>query len=177
MPWHGGAGWERWQYRVDFRSVLEYCDSVGDTSFLNARLPIPINLFNAQSSLVWFTAQMPGQLDWRPVCERLELFMNKCFFFFFLVLKSAISRIEFTCPWARRPTHQSRTFAWSLTGDRSVIIGHVFLSPCRWSFGVVLFELLTLGGMPYPTINNRDLLRELQDGYRMPCPDNCSPEM
>lgn len=43
----------------------------------------------------------------------------------------------------------------------------------RWSFGVVLFELITLGGTPYPTIANKDLLRELQAGQRMDKPDNC----
>ncbi|OWA49885.1 Fibroblast growth factor receptor 3 [Hypsibius exemplaris] len=42
-----------------------------------------------------------------------------------------------------------------------------------WAFGVVLFELITLGGTPYPTINNKDLLNELKNGYRMECPDNC----
>lgn len=46
-----------------------------------------------------------------------------------------------------------------------------------WSFGVVLYELVTLGGTPYPTISNKDLLRELQKGYRMERPDNCSPEI
>lgn len=46
-----------------------------------------------------------------------------------------------------------------------------------WSFGIVLYELMTLGGTPYPTISNKDLLRELQKGYRMERPDNCSPEI
>lgn len=47
----------------------------------------------------------------------------------------------------------------------------------RWSFGVLLFEIVTLGGTPYPTIDTRDLLRELKRGYRMEKPDNCSEEM
>ena len=51
------------------------------------------------------------------------------------------------------------------------------LSLNRWSYGVVLFEILTLGGTPYPTISNHDLLRELQRGYRMEKPDNCSPPL
>ncbi|CAL1527805.1 unnamed protein product [Lymnaea stagnalis] len=46
-----------------------------------------------------------------------------------------------------------------------------------WSFGIVLFEIVTLGGTPYPTIPTRDLLKELQRGYRLERPDNCSQEI
>jgi len=46
-----------------------------------------------------------------------------------------------------------------------------------WAFGVVLWELVTLGGTPYPTINNRELLSLLKGGYRMGKPDTCSEEI
>ncbi|XP_061173640.1 uncharacterized protein LOC133182811 [Saccostrea echinata] len=46
-----------------------------------------------------------------------------------------------------------------------------------WSFGILLFEIVTLGGTPYPTIDMRDLLLELKNGYRMERPDNCSEEI
>ncbi|CAH1261906.1 RET [Branchiostoma lanceolatum] len=46
-----------------------------------------------------------------------------------------------------------------------------------WSFGVVLWELATLGGCPYPGIQNRDMLALLQRGYRMDQPENCPEEM
>ncbi|GAU90906.1 hypothetical protein RvY_03260-2 [Ramazzottius varieornatus] len=46
-----------------------------------------------------------------------------------------------------------------------------------WSFGVVLFEIITMGGTPYPTINNNDLLSQLRKGSRMGCPQNCSQEL
>ncbi|XP_065680959.1 uncharacterized protein LOC100215622 isoform X1 [Hydra vulgaris] len=46
-----------------------------------------------------------------------------------------------------------------------------------WAYGVVLFEIVTLGGTPYPTINNSDLLARLNSGYRMERPANCSQSM
>ncbi|XP_065662146.1 tyrosine-protein kinase receptor torso isoform X3 [Hydra vulgaris] len=46
-----------------------------------------------------------------------------------------------------------------------------------WSYGVVLFEIVTLGGTPYPTISNRELLNLLKSGYRMEKPQNCSETM
>ncbi|XP_065658676.1 tyrosine-protein kinase receptor torso isoform X5 [Hydra vulgaris] len=46
-----------------------------------------------------------------------------------------------------------------------------------WAYGVVLFEIVTLGGTPYPTISNFDLLAHLNSGYRMERPANCSQSM
>eukprot|EP00050_Salpingoeca_kvevrii_P004430 m.253185 g.253185 ORF g.253185 m.253185 type:complete len:1762 (+) comp10996_c0_seq6:72-5357(+) len=39
-----------------------------------------------------------------------------------------------------------------------------------WSFGIVMWEILTLGNAPYPTITNQGLLDELKNGYRMEMP-------
>ncbi|XP_064601130.1 fibroblast growth factor receptor 2-like [Liolophura sinensis] len=46
-----------------------------------------------------------------------------------------------------------------------------------WSFAVVLWEIVTLGGFPYPGIPDKDLFRLLKDGYRMERPSNCSLEV
>ncbi|KAI6190128.1 putative tyrosine-protein kinase F09A5.2 [Aphelenchoides bicaudatus] len=42
-----------------------------------------------------------------------------------------------------------------------------------WSFGVCLFEIITLGGCPYPGVQINDILRHLDSGNRMEQPDNC----
>lgn len=46
-----------------------------------------------------------------------------------------------------------------------------------WSYGIVLWELLTLGKSPYHGINAYDLQRLLESGQRMKMPTNCSPEI
>lgn len=47
----------------------------------------------------------------------------------------------------------------------------------RWSYGVVLYEIFTLGGTPYPGIAGRFLVAQLREGYRMDQPEGCPDEM
>ncbi|XP_065663104.1 uncharacterized protein LOC136085711 isoform X2 [Hydra vulgaris] len=58
------------------------------------------------------------------------------------------------------------------------IFEHLFTSFSDvWAYGVVLFEIITLGGTPYPNVSNRELLSLLKSGYRMEKPENCSKTM
>lgn len=45
-----------------------------------------------------------------------------------------------------------------------------------WSFGVVLWELMTRGVTPYPDVDNWDILQYIKKGRRMPQPSYC-PDM
>lgn len=46
-----------------------------------------------------------------------------------------------------------------------------------WAFGVLCWELITLGASPYPGIPPQNLYTLLKQGYRMDCPINCSEEI
>ncbi|KAI8479967.1 Tyrosine-protein kinase Src42A [Branchiostoma belcheri] len=42
-----------------------------------------------------------------------------------------------------------------------------------WSFGILLYELVTYGRMPYPGMTNAEVLTQVEKGYRMPCSPGC----
>ncbi|KAH7636321.1 macrophage-stimulating protein receptor-like [Dermatophagoides farinae] len=42
-----------------------------------------------------------------------------------------------------------------------------------WSFGVVLWEIFTLGSYPYENLSDNDLCRDIMNGYRLPPPSSC----
>nr|XP_061795667.1 tyrosine-protein kinase Lyn [Nerophis lumbriciformis] len=46
-----------------------------------------------------------------------------------------------------------------------------------WSFGVLLYEVVTLGKIPYPGMTKAEVMSSVQRGYRMQCPDNCPAEL
>lgn len=47
----------------------------------------------------------------------------------------------------------------------------------RWSYGVVLWEIVTLGSIPYQGMDGMEVVRYIKNGNRMGKPKHCSPEL
>lgn len=45
-----------------------------------------------------------------------------------------------------------------------------------WSLGVVIYEVVTFGGFPYPEMSNAAVLEYIREGNSMSPPENC-PQM
>ena len=47
----------------------------------------------------------------------------------------------------------------------------------RWSYGVLLWEIVTIGATPYPGVKINELYTILSTGYRMEKPQQCPHEL
>ena len=63
------------------------------------------------------------------------------------------------------------------TAPEAVLYKRFTIKSDIWSFGIVLYEIITYGYFPYPGMTNAEVLERLSQGYRMGCPANCPKEL
>ncbi|CAL8347891.1 unnamed protein product [Merluccius merluccius] len=63
------------------------------------------------------------------------------------------------------------------TAPEAINYGCFTIKSDMWSFGVLLYEIITLGKIPYPGMNKSEVMSSIQRGYRMPRPENCPAEL
>ncbi|XP_016105648.1 tyrosine-protein kinase fyna-like [Sinocyclocheilus grahami] len=68
---------------------------------------------------------------------------------------------------------QGAKFPIKWTAPEAALYGRFTIKSDVWSFGILLTELVTKGRVPYPGMNNREVLEQVERGYRMPCPQDC----
>ena len=73
--------------------------------------------------------------------------------------------------------HTGAKFPIKWTAPEAVIYSRFTIKSDVWSFGILLYELITYGRFPYPGMNNAQVLDALQNGYRMPCPMGCPEQL
>ena len=73
--------------------------------------------------------------------------------------------------------HTGYKFLVKWTSPEALLHQHFTIKSDVWSFGILLYELITYGCSPYPEMNNAQVVEALQNGYRMPCPEGCPEQL
>ncbi|CAH1253438.1 tyrosine-protein kinase Fyn-like isoform X2 [Branchiostoma lanceolatum] len=68
---------------------------------------------------------------------------------------------------------QGAKFPIKWTAPEAALYGKFTIKSDVWSFGILLTELVTHGKIPYPGMMNREVLDQVERGYRMPQPQGC----
>ncbi|XP_067904432.1 protein-tyrosine kinase 6-like [Heterodontus francisci] len=72
---------------------------------------------------------------------------------------------------------QSTTIPYKWTAPEAIEFGRFSVKSDVWSFGVLLYEVVTHGKTPYPGLNNKEVVSMVSQDYRMPCPDGCPGQL
>eukprot|EP00096_Caligus_rogercresseyi_P015126 TRINITY_DN756_c0_g1_i2.p1 TRINITY_DN756_c0_g1~~TRINITY_DN756_c0_g1_i2.p1 ORF type:complete len:172 (-),score=26.30 TRINITY_DN756_c0_g1_i2:1514-2029(-) len=70
--------------------------------------------------------------------------------------------------------HQGARFPVKWTAPEAISFGKFTVKSDVWSFGILLMEVFTYGQVPYPGMNNREVIDQVERGYRMAQPTNAT---
>ena len=76
--------------------------------------------------------------------------------------------------YAARPVTK---FPIKWTAPEAAMYNYFTIKSDVWSFGILLYELITHGKTPYPGMFNAQVIEALTTGYRMPCPSDCPEKL
>ncbi|XP_069739990.1 protein-tyrosine kinase 6-like isoform X2 [Narcine bancroftii] len=68
---------------------------------------------------------------------------------------------------------QSNIIPYKWTAPEAIEHGYFSVKSDVWSFGILLYEVVTYGKTPYAGLKNNEVVSMILQGYRMPCPSGC----
>ena len=75
------------------------------------------------------------------------------------------------------PDHKGRNIPIKWLPPEAVVYQQFSVQTDIWSYGILLHEIVTGGSTPYPRMKQDEALKEIQSGYRMPCPSGCPQDI
>ncbi|GMR53684.1 hypothetical protein PMAYCL1PPCAC_23879, partial [Pristionchus mayeri] len=72
--------------------------------------------------------------------------------------------------------YEARTgakFPIKWTSPEAAMCGNFTVKSDVWSYAILLYEMFTKGQVPYPGMHNREVIEQVEQGYRMPMPRGC----
>ncbi|VIO97359.1 SRC-1, putative [Brugia malayi] len=76
--------------------------------------------------------------------------------------------------------YEARTgakFPIKWTAPEAATCGNFTVKSDVWSYGILLYEIITKGQVPYPGMHNREVIEQVELGYRMPMPRGCPEQI
>uniref|UniRef100_A0A8R1XX76 Tyrosine-protein kinase n=1 Tax=Onchocerca volvulus TaxID=6282 RepID=A0A8R1XX76_ONCVO len=76
--------------------------------------------------------------------------------------------------------YEARTgakFPIKWTAPEAATCGNFTVKSDVWSYGILLYEIITKGQVPYPGMHNREVIEQVELGYRMPLPRGCPEQI
>ncbi|KAI4892934.1 hypothetical protein NFI96_014186 [Prochilodus magdalenae] len=69
---------------------------------------------------------------------------------------------------------EEKKIPYKWTAPEAITHGQFSTKSDVWSFGILLYEIVTYGGIPYPGFSPSEVVNQItQHGYRMPAPNKC----
>ncbi|KAJ7373850.1 Tyrosine-protein kinase srk2 [Desmophyllum pertusum] len=73
--------------------------------------------------------------------------------------------------------HEGAKFPIKWTAPEACLKNQFSIKSDVWSFGILLTEMVTYGRVPYAGMNNRQVVEDVDRGYRMPKPSLCPEKL
>ena len=70
-----------------------------------------------------------------------------------------------------------RNFLIKWTAPEAAMYKRFTIKSDAWSFGILLYELITYGRPPYLELDNTEAVIAINSGYRLPCPKDCPEKL
>ncbi|XP_067410646.1 protein-tyrosine kinase 6 [Emydura macquarii macquarii] len=67
----------------------------------------------------------------------------------------------------------SHNIPYKWTAPEALSHGRYSIKSDVWSFGILLYEIITYGQVPYPGMSNSEVCKKVQTGFQMSCPPKC----